>query len=144
MAFDDIKLYCGSCNLKVNARAKALKCSGECGKPFHINCINISDSDYNKFEDISDFSLWFCEGCSLLLDSIKTSPTTTTTNTNNVIDESLAPSEKPVCCDCFGYIHILTDKLANLSENFKIMSQNVSSVVYQQAKFHTVLESMTC
>lgn len=98
MVSGDGDLSCGSCNLKVTTRSKSFRCWCKYGKPFHI-------SDYTKFKSISHITLWFCEHCILWLDSIKKH------SDNDVVSSD--KNDKPVCCECFSYIKVLTDELSS-------------------------------
>ncbi|KAG8313802.1 hypothetical protein J6590_107129, partial [Homalodisca vitripennis] len=135
MAAGEILTECGSCSSKVNSRSKGLRCAGRCGKPFHITCVNISYTDYNKCKDIIHISLWFCDACRFWLGTVKTMPASNPQQTN--LDNS---SEK-LCCECFPYIKILTEEVTNLSTNLKAMSENVASVSSEQTKIKSVLNT---
>lgn len=135
MAPVDESSTCGSCSLKViNSRTKAVKCSGKCGKPYHIACAKISDSDYQNFKTINDIALWFCEPCKVWLGSIKSKLVNQTKNESD---------EKPLCCDCFDYIKILTEEVSNLSANFKSISDNVLALGSEQNSIRSVVDSHT-
>ncbi|KAG8241516.1 hypothetical protein J6590_085424 [Homalodisca vitripennis] len=135
MAAGEILTECGSCSSKVNSRSKGLRCAGRCGKPFHITCVNISYTDYNKCKDIIHISLWFCDACRFWLGTVKTMPASNPQQTN--LDNS---SEK-LCCECFPYIKILTEEVNNISTNLKAMSENVASVSSEQTKIKSVLNT---
>lgn len=132
MAAGEFVSLCGSCQIKVNSRAKAIRCAGKCEKLYHINCIDVSESDYNKYKDINDIVQWFCEKCILWLESVKTMPPRDSVEVN---------SDNPLCCDCFNYVKIITDEVAKLSSNFKGMSENVLSLGDEQNKIKSQLDS---
>lgn len=112
-----------------------MKCAGKCGKPFHINCINVSDSDYNKYKDIMDLTYWFCDGCKVWLCSAKTMRDKQDEEVKSTLNVN------SVCCECFSYIKILTDEVSQMSTNYKHMSENILSLGDEQNKMRSQLDS---
>lgn len=102
MVADDGDLSCGFCNLKVTTISKSFWCLGKCCKPFHISCVNVSDSDNTKFKSISDITFWFCEHCILWLGSVKKR------SDNDVVSSD--KNDKPECYECFSYIKVPTNR----------------------------------
>lgn len=77
--------------------------------------------------------MWFCEHCILWLDSIKKR------SDSDVVSSD--KNDKPMCCECFSYIKVLTDELSSLSSNYKAMSENIISLGDEQNKIRSTLNS---
>lgn len=77
----------------------------------------------------------FAKVCRLWFDSAKT------TLDHTPHETKVESEDKPLCCDCFGYIQILTDEVASITSNYKLISENVLKIGKDQAEIHTVLNS---
>lgn len=113
MARDDESEFCGSCNKSFKEGDISVNCELYCSKWFHIKCVNITTSDYDKIQSLGNNSRWFCTPCEK------------TFQRRN--------KDKQVCCECFSYITILTDSLKELSDNQKEMSDNLNQVRQEQS-----------
>lgn len=54
---------CGSCNKNVPKNSKALLCVGKCNSWLHINCINITDEEYELFKALKGKAVYLCREC---------------------------------------------------------------------------------
>lgn len=89
MAPCDDEEFCGHCNKVFNGGDLSVNCDLYCAKWFHIKCLNISKSDYEKMKALIANNKWFylpCEEVFIKYISRK--------------DES-----KDVCCECFNYLY---------------------------------------
>lgn len=88
-----------------------MNCELYCNRWFHIKCVNIVKSDYDKMQSLGNHNKWFCISCEKTFNQRK---------------------DGKMCCDCFSYISILTDSVKELSENHKGMSHNLNLVMMEQ------------
>lgn len=63
-----IEVTCGECVQKINAADVTGKCMGTCRRNFHLNCVDISNKDYQTILSIKN-TKWLCNGCTVQFDS---------------------------------------------------------------------------
>lgn len=72
MAGDEDDHMCPCCRINVLNDDKALQCDGFCNLWYHCACVDISDNDHDKINDLSDKVRWYCGPCADKLSRIVT------------------------------------------------------------------------
>lgn len=126
---------CGACKNEVSDDDDALFCDGSCGKWFHMHCVNISIDDYKKIGDLKDIVLWMCAACK---NEVRKGVKKTSSNVKS------KRMEDNLCCECFSYIQILTEQISELTESYKLMSENVSFIQNSTTELKSEVRTLKC
>lgn len=63
---------CKVCKEVISDYSKVLVCKGKCNQSHHIECVGISDSQYNMIDDLRDVIVWICKEDLLILNKCNT------------------------------------------------------------------------
>lgn len=115
---------CGLCGKVFKDGDKSIFCELYCEKWFHIKCLNIKNSDYEKIQSLGKHSKWFCDPCERKVKKNK-------------------EDNKEMCCDCFSYVNVLTDTVKEITENQREMSKNFQKIQIEQIEMKESMRTMT-
>lgn len=59
------------CKKKVKKGDNAIRCDGFCAKWYHIQCVDISETNYKTIQDAAELMLWLCYDCKRVLKQLK-------------------------------------------------------------------------
>lgn len=110
---------CGSCDKNVAKNSKALLCVGNCKYWFHINCIDITNEEYDLFKVLSGKAVYICVQCKCRLPAVADSACTPIMEEIKSNDAGLTSPE---------HLRLLTDQIYDLSENYKDISGRLNKI----------------
>lgn len=117
MAASSKQSKCSACNKNVSKNSKALLCFGKCYSWFHINCINVSNEEYELFKALNGKAVYVCDKCR--------SHGSTTVTVSSRVDEDTKSDDGLTSSE---YFKLLTDQIYVLSENYKNLSDQLLKI----------------
>lgn len=63
MATESTDSNCAICKFEVSVKSEGLFCNGFCRRWHHIECVNVTSSEFKKIKSVEKKIKWFCEPC---------------------------------------------------------------------------------
>lgn len=125
---------CGCCNKNINKSDKSLLCRGKCKIWHHINCVNVTDSDFDMIIALKGKILWFCDSCKQTLELNVSEDFVVSTDTEETVlrlDEA----------NTDVYSVLFTDQMSQISSRLNDMDLRINKLESENLNLKTALNS---